>query len=215
VVGHLDEHHAGAADVEMLEVLGQDLREQLGQRAAELHPGRPSARDHEREAPVVHQRGVGVGFLEAAEHAAAQVGGVGHRLEWDRVLGHTGHPEVARDGTGGEDEDVVGDREITVDEHFVAVEVDAVDGGHAGLDVRRTLHDAAQVGRDVLGREARRRDLIEQRREGVEVVPVDDRHLHRRTGEAHRRRDPAEPTAHDHDVRHVHRRCPWCSMPAA
>ena len=64
--------------------------------------------------------------------------------------------------------------------HLAPVEVHADDRRHAHVDVEVVLHDPAQVGRDVVGREAGGRDLVEQRGEGVEVVPVDDRDLDRR-----------------------------------
>ena len=135
VVGHLDEHDAGASDVEVLEVAREHLGDQLGERAAELHPGGAASGDHERQAAVVHQLRVGVRLLEAPQDGAAQVGRVGDRLERDRVLGDAGHPEVARHRAGGEDQHVVGDRDAAVDEHLAPVEIDTVHRVHPRLHV--------------------------------------------------------------------------------
>ena len=59
---------------------------------------------------------------------------------------------------------------------------------------------ADRVG-DVAGREAGRRDLVEERLEEVMVAAVDDRQAHGRLAELARRGQPAETGADDDDVR--------------
>ena len=102
-----------------------------------------------------------------------------------RVLGHAGNAEVAAHRARGEDEVVVRDRRPVVDEHLARVEVHALRPSAMRVSTLRVaLHDPAGVRRDVLGREPGRRDLVEQRRERVEVVLVDDRDLDRRRARA-------------------------------
>ena len=55
-VGHLDQHHPGAAHVDPLEVLGQHRAEQLGEPAGELDARRPTTDDHDGEETVLHHR---------------------------------------------------------------------------------------------------------------------------------------------------------------
>ena len=205
MVGHLDQDHLGPVDVEVLEVLRQHLGEELGERAGQLDARRPAARDHEGEGAVAGAGPVGVRLLEPAEHLAADAGGVGEGLERHRVLGHAGNAEVAAHRARGEDEIVVRDRRPAIDEHLASIEVHALHRRHAGLDVAVALHDAAGVRRDVLRREPGRGDLVEQRRERVEVVLVDDRDLDRRPRERLRRGDATEAGSDDHDVRQLHR----------
>ena len=50
-----------------------------------------------------------------------------------------------------------------IDEHLATVEIDAVHSRHACFDVEVALHNPAQVRRNVIGREAGGRNLIEQR----------------------------------------------------
>ena len=206
MVGHLHQDHLGPVDVEVLEVLRQHLGEELGERAGQLDARRPPARDHERERAVAGAGAVGVRLFEAAEHLATDAGGVGQSLERDRVLGHAGNAEVAAHRARGEDEIVVRDGRPAIDEHLASIKVHAQHRRHAGLDVEIALHDPAGVRRDVLGREPGRRDLVEQRRERVEVVLVDDRDLDRRPCERLRRGDATETGPDDHDVWQLHRR---------
>jgi hypothetical protein len=100
----------------------------------------------------------------------------------------------------GENEDVVGDRRAALDEHLAAVEVDAPYLGHHRVDVGVALDDAAQVWRDVVGREPRRGDLVEQGRERVEVVAVDEGDLHRVAGQRLGRSHPSETATDDDDA---------------
>src|SRR5262249_11400942 len=54
---------------------------------------------------------------------------------------------------------------------------------------------------DIAGREARGRNLIEQRLKEVIIVAIDDRHVERRVGKPLGGGEPAEAGADDHDAR--------------
>ena len=160
-------------DVERFEVFGEHLREQLGQRAAELDTRRPASGDDDAQRALIDERVVPVGELELSQHGGPYVDRVFERLERQCVLVHAGDAEVAADGAGGEDQVVVRDRVGVGDHDATLVEVDADDTHHLEVRVRLSPDHPADARRDVVGRDARGRNLVEQRREGVEVVLVD------------------------------------------
>ena len=160
--------------VERFEVFGEHLREQLGQRAAELDTGRPAAGDHDAERALFDERAVPVGVLELSQHGGPNLDRVFERLERQRVLVHAGDAEVAADRARREDQVVVRDRFAVGDHDPTLVEVDADDTRHLEVRVRLAPDHAADARRDVVGRHTCGRNLVEQRREGVEVVLVDE-----------------------------------------
>ena len=89
------------------------------------------------------------------------------------MLLHAGDAEVAADGAGGEDQVVVRDRFGVSDHDASLVEVDTDDTHHLEVRVRLSPDHPADTRRDVVGRDACGRNLVEERREGVEVVLVD------------------------------------------
>jgi hypothetical protein len=81
-----------------------------------------------------------------------------------------------------------------------------IDARHATEQDRRVAlapQDTADRLRDVGGRQARRRDLVEQRLEQMVVAPIDQGDLHLLVAERHRCAEAAEPGADDHDPRHL------------
>src|SRR5262249_44526621 len=105
----------------------------------------------------------------------------------------------------GEHEEVV--PETAVDEHDLPRR--RIDGAHlVEQDPRVTLptQDRADRVRDVVRRERRGRDLVEQRLKEMMIPPVDERHAYRSASEPSRRIETAEPAADDHDLgKVVHR----------
>jgi len=97
------------------------------------------------EDALVDQRGVGAGLLEAPQHRAPHPDGVGHRLEWNRVIGHASHAEVVANGADGQDQVVVRHRRAGVDQDLVTVEVETPDSGHAGFHVEVLLGTTDQA----------------------------------------------------------------------
>ena len=90
VVGHLDQHDPGPADVERREVLAQHHVEQLGERAGDLDAGRAAADDHEGEGAVVDQRGSASAASKRPRMWLRSRDGVGQRVEREAVLGGAG-----------------------------------------------------------------------------------------------------------------------------
>ena len=126
-----------------------------------------------RQRALIDERAVPVGVLELSQHARPYADGVFERLERQGVLAHAGDAEVAADRAGGEDQVVVRDRCAVGDHDAALVEVDADDTRHLEVRVRLSPDHAADARRDVVGRDTCGRNLVEQRREGVEVVLVD------------------------------------------
>ena len=87
VVGHLDQHDARHADVEVRGSPCAARRRTARPGRRRPRPGRAAADDHERQGAVVDERPVGVGGLEPLEHVVAQRDGVGERVQRERVLG--------------------------------------------------------------------------------------------------------------------------------
>ena len=104
-------------DVEGVEVLGEHLREQLGERAAELHAGRPASCNHDAQSTVLDQGVIPVGGLELLQHGPAHLDRVLERLQSERMLTDPGNAEVAAHGAHREDQIVVGDRIAVGDQH--------------------------------------------------------------------------------------------------
>ena len=85
---------------------------------------------------------------------------------------------------------------------LVRVEVEVGDLGEEDADVAVALEDRPQRIGDLARRERAGRHLIGERLEEVEVPPVDERHLDRRTPKRERRLQPAEAAADDDDAMH-------------
>ena len=78
VVGHLDQHHPGLGEVQVVEVGGQVVADQLRQGAGHLHAGGAAAdQDDGQGAGPAPPDPARVGLLERVEHMVAQPDGVG------------------------------------------------------------------------------------------------------------------------------------------
>ena len=116
------------------------------------------------------------------------------------MLGSALDTEVVGGRTRRHDEVVEGHRFLVLDEQVLALPVDAPDGAEVDVDVSGSLEDRPDRVGDVSGVQAAGGDLVEQGQEGVEVVAVDDRHVHLVATEAAGDGQSAEPGADDHDV---------------
>ena len=172
----------------------------------ELHAGRSAAGDHDAERAVVDQRVVPVGGLELLQHRRAHLDRILERLEGSACSTNARDTEVTAHRARREDQVVVGDRIAVGDQDTTPVEVDPDDARHLELGVRLSPHHAADARRDVVGRDAGGRDLVEERRERVEVVLVDQRDVDRGTAKRTDSGEPAEAGADDDDVRPIHHR---------
>ena len=116
------------------------------------------------------------------------------------MLGERGAAEVVALRAGGEDEVVVRDRAM-VGQQAAAVEINPRDRSQEKVRVAQRADELADRSSDLTRVEQRRRDLVEQRREEVVVVPVDEQHLHRGVLQRPRARQTAKAGARDHDSR--------------
>ena len=131
------------------------------------------------------------------------------RLQGEGVLVHAGDAERCGHRAGGDDERVVLQRVAWLGEDQLAVEVEADDTSHADGDVALATEDAAHRVADVVAVEPRRGHLVQQRLERVEVVGVDDRHVHRRVAQPPSDGQPTEAGPDDHDALASHAAPYW------
>ena len=162
------------------------------ERAGHLHAGRTAADDDERQRALVDQRRVGVDGLEPLQHVVPQADGVGQVVEGEAVLVDALDAERVGGGAGGHDQVVEGE---VVDLVVLPLDVEqrrsqstpvtvAWRNTHVGLPAEDPAHRIGDVG----GVQAGRGHLVQQRLEGVEVVPVDQRDVDRSVASAPRRR---------------------------
>ena len=109
----LHQVHARAAHVGAAELARQGVAGDLGQRAGQLHAGRPAADHHELE-PAPPRIGIllALGGLEGGQHAAADRQRVLERLQARRVFGPGVLAEVGVRGAGGHQQVVVVQRAL-------------------------------------------------------------------------------------------------------
>ena len=140
-------------------------------------------------------------MLEREQHAAPDLMRIFKRLQARRVLRPGVVAEIAVGRAGGDDQPVVGDLVAAVEHHRAPrgfhAPCFAVDHG----DVVLAREDVADRRGDGRRREARGRDLVEQRLEKMMVGPVQHRHAQRRARERARGEQAAEAAADNDDVR--------------
>ena len=173
-VGALDEVDVDLVEVERGEVLVQDPVDQLRQRPGELHAGRAAAHHHERQQPLALGRVVGPRrVLEAREQVVAQGDRLADVVEPEGRLGDLGVLEVVVRAPGAEDQVVVGDRSL-VGLDRLPLEVDRGDAAEAEVGIGVLANVRPDRVGDLGGLEHRGRHLIDQRREALMVVLVDE-----------------------------------------
>ena len=117
---------------------------------------------------------------------------------------------VAR--AAGDDEGVVVERQVAAvrqaaHRHPPRVQVEAVDLAEHDARVSLAAQDLPQGHRDLDRRERAGRDLVGERLEEIEVLPVDERHLDRGAPEAADCEQPAEASSDDDDLLHLRTEC--------
>ena len=175
---------------------------ELGDRAGRLDPGRAAAHDDDVESAVLDQARVPVGGLPALEQVVLEVNRVRQRVHREGVLRRAGGAEEVDLGPETEDEVVVRDRRRS--RRSSTVRCVEVDRGHPGLVDRHVAVALEQVAQRVPdgGRlEQAACELVEERLEGVVVVPVDEHDVGVGALQLLSRADPGEPTAEDEDTR--------------
>jgi len=169
-----DKHHPDLVCVEVAVVFAQDEPDELRDGAGHLDPGRASADDREAEEPAPGGRVLGpAGSLELGQDPVAQGEPFAELFQPHRVLGERPVAEVIALGAGGQHEVVVANRSV-VGQQAAPVEVDAGDLGLAEVGVVQRADELAHGPRDLTGIQERACHLVEQRREQVVVVAVDD-----------------------------------------
>ncbi len=175
---------------------------ELGDRAGAFHPGRPAADDDDVERAVLDQARVLVGRFPLPEHVLLQADRVGERVHREGVLGGALGPEERDLRAEPDHEEVVGQGRHVRERHLACLEVDRghrrlVDGDVVLMVVVDEVADRVADGARL---EEARRELVQERLEGVVVVPVDQDDVGVRLAQLLRRAEPAEPSAEDDDT---------------
>ncbi len=201
MVSRFQQHHLDLGHVEVAEVFAQHEPDQLRVRAGELHAGRAAAHHDERQhrAPFLGRLRPARRF-EPRQDPVAQGERLVEALQPQRVTGQRLVAEEVRLRAEGEDQEVVGQRPV-VRQQEPPLQVGARHLGLPELDVAQRPSQLANRPRDLAGVEQRRRHLVQQRREEMEVVAVDQQHVHVDPLQGARARDPGEAGARDDDAR--------------
>ena len=163
--------------VDVPELGGKRMVRHLGDGPGHLDACRAAAHHHEGEKPPLLVRVIGrFRTLEGQQDLAADPGRVLDLLQSRRRGGPFRMAEIGMRGPCREDEDVVGKGHVPgMDEP--CLRIDARHVGHENGGVRLAPENAADRPGDVGRRQGSGRDLVEQRLEVMEVVPVDHRHV--------------------------------------
>jgi len=147
-----------------------------------------------------------LGSFERGQDSRTEIERAGQRLQFRRVLRPLVVTEIGVARAACDDQGVVGNLDATravrqvIDDHVACGEIEP---GHLPEDHSGVLlpaHDLAQRHRNLLGRQGSCRDLVGERLEEVEVLPVDQRHLDVGTAEPSHCEDSCEPASDDNDA---------------
>ena len=153
-------------------VLAEDVRVELGHGTRRLDAGRAAA-DHDHvQRPVGDELRLAVGGLPALEDVILEPHSVRERVERERVLDRPVHAEVIDLRAEREHEVVVPLGLELFETHLARVQVDPRHAVLVDADVVLLVEEIADRMPDRGLVEQARRDLVEQRLEGVVVVPV-------------------------------------------
>ena len=125
---------------------------------------------------------------------------MGHGLEWKCMLSCARNAEVVGATAQGKYEVVVRDLDPLACNRF-PLAMDPLHLNHPEVHVSFAAEDRVHRVYDVARFELGAPDLVEERDEGVIVVPVEYHHVHRPTGQRFRRLQPGKPCSNDHDAR--------------
>ena len=199
----LDQGDARVVGAHVRVVAGEVPAVELGERARRLDAGRAAPDHDDVQGAVRDDARIPVGRLPALEQVILEPDRVREGVHREGVLGRALGAEEVDLGAEAEDEVVVGDRRQLGEADLPRIEVD---GGHRVLVDRGVvvaLEQVAQRVPDARRLEQARRELVEERLEGVVVVPVDEHDLGvgvlQLLGGAH----TGEPAAEDQDAGRV------------
>ncbi len=186
----------------------QGVLAELRDLAGHLDAGRAGADDDERE-PLRARRLVllDLGRLEGPQDAITEIERAFERLQLGCVLRPVVVPEVRVARAPGDDERVVVEglrpavRQVR-HRHAARIEVEAVDFAQDDTRVALPPQDLAERHCYLGRRERSGGNLVRERLEEIEVLPVDERHLDVGSSEAANREQPSEATTDDNDLLH-------------
>jgi hypothetical protein len=182
-------------------VLGELRAVELGDRSRRLDPRRAATDDDGVQGAVLDHARVVVCCLPPLDEVILELDGVRQRVHRERVLAGPFGAEEVHLGSEAKDEVVVLDRVDLVEAGLACVEVDGGDAGLMDGGVLLMPDEIAKRVTDGGGLEQARRELVEQRLEGVVVVAVDQHDFGVGVFELLRGSDAREATAEDEHPR--------------
>src|SRR5713101_788776 len=203
-IGGLEQNHANLTQVQIWIVLLEDMADELRECACHLDSGRPGANDRKRQHhPPLLRVLDPLRLLDAAQHPVAQRKAFIQQLQAECMPCQRRIAEEVALAAGRQHQVVV--RQVAA----IGLQdpVIQVDAGHLCLpepNVAERPYQLPDRTRDLARIEECRSHLVEQRREQVVVVAVDQQHVHWCLLQSPGAGEAAEPGPCDHHPRAAH-----------
>ena len=153
-------------------VLVENIAPHFGENAGQLHPARAATGDHEMQIRRARFARLGAGGFQLRKDIVADGERVAERFHRIGVLLHFAVAKIIGLRAEGDDECVVGDAVALFEEDALGGGIDARHRAFAVTGARVAVEQLAERVTDIRGRHEARRDLINQRREKVVIVLV-------------------------------------------
>lgn len=196
--GRLDQDDSGLPHVDSWEVPGQHSVEQLCHAACQLDTRGSTAHDRDGEQAFRRNTIQRVSVFERIQDASLYRVRVGKRLQSKCVLVDTRNAKGIGDRTACHDQVVERDIAPVLQRNCLIGEANIDDCSKPHPNVALSLEDPAGRITDVVAVKARRRDLVQQRLEGVVVALVNDLDVDGRVVEMAGDRESAESGPNNH-----------------
>ena len=198
----LDQHHAHIAEVEIMKFFLLHFN-QLGDRARLFDARRSAAHHHERQYFFALGRRNFIRFaraLELMQHVIANRERLLNRFHSVGVRLNIFHPEEIRRRARRQDQIIVRNLAV-IGQHHVARLINALRLRHEQLHIFIVAEERADRISDLVGREHRRRHLIQKRLKQMEIMTVNQSDVDVFFCKQFSQLDPAEASADYHDSR--------------
>ncbi len=175
----LDQQHLGGPRIAAAEITDQGVSGDLGQRAGQLHAGRPATHhDEGQQGGTCHRVILEFRPLECQQDPRPDGQRVVQGLEAGGVRLPAGVAEIGVGRAGGQYQVIVG-KAPGAEPDVAFLDIEPGDRAEQNGGIALPPQDVTQRGGDGRRREAGCRHLVEQGLEDMVVGPVDERHVHR------------------------------------
>ena len=188
-------------EIKVVVLVSHDAVNQLGQRARTLHARRAAADAYEGQHAAALRFVFALrGPLEHPQDVIADRHGLLQRLHAEGMFRDVLHAEEIRHRARRQHQIIVRHFSLIGNQHPV-LGVEILRVRHEETDVLRVAEKRANRICDLVLVQFRRGKLVQQRLKHMEIVPVDNRDVHRQLRQLLRHLDAAEAGAHDDDMR--------------